>query len=126
VGDGEDELARLQGAFNAMAAELQRTLGDLQAERDRVAALLEERRRLVAAVSHELRTPVATIRGYLEADLARWDDEPPAGLRDDLEVIEREADRLQRLIDDLFTLARADAGGLSLALASVDVADLTQ
>jgi len=125
-GGGEDELGRLQSAFNAMAAELERTLGDLQAERDRVAALLEERRRLVAAVSHELRTPVATIRGYLEADLARWDDGPPAGLRDDLSVMEREAERLQRLIDDLFTLARADAGGLPLALAPIDVGELAR
>jgi signal transduction histidine kinase len=125
-GGGEDELARLQGAFNAMAAELQRTLGDLQAERDRVAALLEARRQLVAAVSHELRTPVATIRGYLEASLARWDEGPSGGLRDDLAVMERETERLQRLIDDLFTLARADAGGLPLALGAVDAAGLAQ
>jgi signal transduction histidine kinase len=121
---GEDELGRLQQAFNSMATELERSLGDLAAERDQVAALLEDRRRLVAAVSHELRTPVATVRGYLEADLTRWEREMPPQLRDDLAVMVREIERLQRLIDDLFILARTDAGGLPLALAPVDLNDL--
>lgn len=123
---GEDELAHLQSTFNAMAARLEQTLGDLQAERDRVAELLEARRQIVAAVSHELRTPVATLRGYLEASLERWADTPPPDLRDDLVVMDHEARRLQRLIDDLFTLARADAGGLALDLGPVDVAALAR
>src|SRR5690606_36178699 len=62
---GEDEVARLQADFNAMAAELERAMRELAAERDTVAHLLQAQRELVAAVSHELRTPVATLRGYL-------------------------------------------------------------
>jgi len=118
---GEDEIARLQADFNAMAAELDRAMRDLRAERDTVAALLRSRRELIAGVSHELRTPVATLRGYLESTRAHWNGAPPPTLREDVEVMERETIRLQTLIDDLFTLARADVARLELRPAPTDV-----
>ncbi len=118
---GEDEVAQLQADFNAMAAELEQTLAHLQAERDKVAALLQSRRELVAGVSHELRTPVATLRGYLES-LQRKADTAPDALARDLTVMEDEVVRLQRLIDDLFTLSQAETAGLSLKLAATDLA----
>jgi len=117
---GEDEVAQLQADFNAMAGDLERTVGELQAERDKVTSLLQSRRDLIANVSHELRTPVATIRGYLESTLASRDEEPPK-LRHDLEVMEREVGHLQMLIEDLFTLSRAEVGKLVLACEPVDV-----
>jgi signal transduction histidine kinase len=123
---GADEVAQLQANFNAMAAELGRTVQELQAERDTVAMLLQARRELIASVSHELRTPVATLRGYLETSLAHWNGHPPTTLRRDLEVMEREAVRLQALMDDLFTLARADIGRLELCRAPVDLAALAR
>ena len=110
--EGEDEVARLQTTFNLMAGDLQRTVGELEAERDRVARLLEANRELVAAASHELRTPVANVRGYLESALERGTETP--GLREDLETMEQELARLQRLIDDLFGLSRAAVGRLDL------------
>ena len=110
---GEDEVARLQGSFNAMAGDLERTLRALESERDRVAGLLEARRQLVAGVSHELRTPVATVRGYLESALRRVGGVPP-DLRSDLETMAGEIGRLERLIEDLFTLSRAAVGRLEL------------
>jgi signal transduction histidine kinase len=122
---GEDEVAQLQADFNAMAADLEAATGELQAERDKIVALLEARRALMANVSHELRTPVATLRGYLEAASAGADG-VPAGLRRDLEVMAGEVERLQKLIDDLFTLARAEVEGLSLRLEPTDVAPLVR
>lgn len=137
---GEDEVAQLEVTFNAMTDALARTLRDLAAERDRVAGLLEARRQLVADVSHELRTPVATVRGYLESALRRGasglesgtdlpaaaqPDAPlrplPPELRADLATVEREVGRLERLIEDLFTLARAEVGRLELRLEPTDV-----
>ena len=116
--DGEDEVAQLQTTFNAMADKLELTLHDLQIERDRVAALLHARRELIANVSHELRTPLATIRGYLDTfQGADW----PESRQRDLAVMERELLHLQTLINDLFTLARAEVGGLTLDLRPVDV-----
>jgi signal transduction histidine kinase len=117
---GADEVTQLQTAFNAMAADLERTLHDLEAERDRAAGLLDARRQLVAAVSHELRTPVATLRGYLETALER-NAAVPADLRADLETMAGEVARLQRLIEDLFTLSRAEVGRLELSARPTDV-----
>jgi signal transduction histidine kinase len=129
--DGDDEVARLQRAFNAMAGELQQAMVDLaqanaalQGERDTVTRLLRERRTLIASVSHELRTPVATVRGYLDSALAHWNGAPLATLHGDLQVMEREMVRLGRLIDDLFTLARAEVGALTVTRSPVDVAAL--
>lgn len=114
-----NEVGMLNRRFNQMAADLERTLNDLQAERDRVAGLLHARRELVAGVSHELRTPVATVRGYIESALRRRDTTPP-DLAADLETMEREITRLQRLIEDLFTLSRAEVGRIELRPESID------
>ncbi len=124
--EGEDEVAQLQANFNAMAANLERGVRELQAERDTVTALLAARRELVASVSHELRTPVATLRGYLESTREHWNGTPPATLRADLEIMERETIRLQALIDDLFTLARAEVGRLELRPETVDAAEVAR
>jgi signal transduction histidine kinase len=122
---GTDEVAQLQRSFNAMAANLELSLGQLAAERDRVSGLLQARRQLVAGVSHELRTPVATMRGYLESALRR-DGNVPTDLRADLDTMENELSRLQRLIDDLFMLARAEVGRLELRLEPTDVGALAK
>ncbi|WP_376793914.1 sensor histidine kinase [Thermogemmatispora sp.] len=125
--EGEDEVAQLQADFNAMAAELARALQELKQERDTVAGLLKTQRELVAAVSHELRTPVATVRGYLEAALRRLDrGEMPESLPRDLEIMEAEVLRLQRLVEDLFALACAEIGRLTLRCAPTDVGELAR
>lgn len=123
---GEDEVALLQGNFNAMAADLERAVRELEGERDTVRVLLEARRQLVASVSHELRTPVATMRGYLESSLEHWRESPPETLRHDLEVMEREVVRLQSLIADLFTLARTEVGQMEMHAARVDLPQLAE
>jgi len=122
--EGEDEVARLQQDFNAMADQLEAAHASLAAERDRVAKLLRDRQDLVANVSHELRTPVATLRGYLEANLRAVEEDAGASINHDLAVMEGEVLRLQRLIDDLFLIAQADAGGLALEAAPTDLAAL--
>lgn len=125
---GEDEVAQLQANFNTMAADLEHSVGALQAERDRVAALLRQRRELIANVSHELRTPMATLRGYLETSLAHWDerDQPPPTLQNDLHIMEEEVIRLQTLVEDLFTLASAEVGKLTLQCKPTDLCALVQ
>ena len=123
---GEDEVAQLQADFNAMAASLEQAMRDLQQERDRVAGLLQARRELVASVSHELRTPVTTLRSYLETTLAHWNGSPPPALQHDLQVMESEVIHLQALIEDLFTLSRAEVGKLSLRCEPTNVGELVQ
>ena len=123
--EGEDEVARLQSDFNAMAEELERTLQDLEAQRDTVSGLLQSRRELVVGVSHELRTPVATVRAMLESAL-KQKGVRPASLRRDMEVMEGEVLRLQRLIDDLFTLSRLEVEQLTMTCRPTDVAPVVQ
>lgn len=123
---GEDEIARLQTDFNAMAADLERSLADLREERDAVGRLLGARRELVASVSHELRTPLATLRGYLDSALRHWDDGADPALRQDIEIMVGEAERLHRLIDDLFILSRAEVSRLPLNLEPTELGPLLQ
>jgi signal transduction histidine kinase len=123
--EGEDEIAQLQADFNGMAEGLEQAMHDLEAERDKVESLLQSRRQLVASVSHELRTPVATMRGYLESMQAR-PEKAAEGWTQDLQIVEDELGRLQGLIEDLFTLSRADAAGLALELESTDVGALVR
>jgi signal transduction histidine kinase len=118
---GEDEVAQLQADFNAMASELGSSMRALQQERDRVTALLQERRELIANVSHELRTPVATLRGYLETSLMHWDELSREALHHDLRIMEAEAIQLQGRVEDLFTLARSDAGQFTLKREPVNI-----
>jgi signal transduction histidine kinase len=79
----------------------------------------------ISIVSHELRTPVALIKGYastLRRDDARWDKHT---ISESLSVIEEEADRLSKMIDDLLDASRLQAGGLTLNRADVSLPALT-
>jgi len=82
------------------------------------------RSELVATVSHELRTPLTSIvslSGLLaDPDDGHLDKEQ----RDYVEVIERNAERLLRVIDDLLLLARLETGKIELSFGEVDVHEL--
>lgn len=81
------------------------------------------RRDFIANVSHELRTPLTSIRGYAEtlADGAVTD---PERAKHFLAVIQRHAERLTRLVDDLLALSNLELGKTTLQIATVDVASL--
>lgn len=70
--------------------------------------LEEVRRDFVANASHELKTPLTSIRGYTETLLGA--ELPPAERRQFLGTIARNAERLQRIVDDLLDLSRLEAG----------------
>ncbi len=78
------------------------------------------RRDFVANVSHELRTPLTAIRGYAEALVD--DSEDPDARRRFLEIIQRHATRMERLVKDLLRLAMLDAGKEILEAAPADIA----
>ncbi|NLG09528.1 MAG: HAMP domain-containing histidine kinase [Deinococcales bacterium] len=75
---------------------------------DRLQESFETQRRFTADASHELRTPVTAIGGHVSYLLRRT--HPTADQLDSLEVIQREAERMAKLVNDLLELARADAG----------------
>jgi two-component system, OmpR family, sensor kinase len=95
VQNKKDELGHLAGSFNSLL--------------DRLSQSFERQQRFMADASHELRTPVAILRGESEVALsqqARSAEE----YRESLGVLHQEAARLTHIVEDLFTLTRADAG----------------
>ena len=105
---GTDELAELARAFNEMAASLERAEN--------------VRRQLLADVAHELRTPLATIESYVEgiADGVLAPDAQNWG------PIRSETARLNRLVDDLQRVSRAEAHQLDLHRRPTDLPALLQ
>ena len=93
-----DELAQLAQAFNQMAERLEHTE--------------QMRRQLLGDVSHELRTPLSVIKGSMEALVDGMLPAEPATFLQ----IEQEADRMQRLVNDLQELSQVEAGAYELDL----------
>ncbi len=91
-----DELDQLGVSFNRMAATLER--------------VESMRRQLIGDVAHELRTPLTTIRGTMEGLI---DGVLPSN-DDAFQEIYREADRMERLVNDLQELSRVEAGAYEL------------
>lgn len=80
----------------------------------------------ISIISHELKTPVALIKGYvstLRREDAHWDR---SIVKDSLEVIEEEADRLTFLIENLLDASRLQAGGMALKRSDVNLPDLAR
>lgn len=96
-----DEVGHLATTFNTMLTELESAYQQLQ-------GLLESQRRFVADASHELRTPLTTIRGNIE--LLHHESNLPQERDEILADTQDEVERLIRLVQQLLTLARADAG----------------
>jgi signal transduction histidine kinase len=82
-----------------------------------------ERSEFLSVVSHEMRTPLTSIISFSELLRGEAGGLSPEGLRF-LGIIERNADRLLRLIDDLLMLNRLEAGGQPLELVQVSLPEL--
>ena len=100
--------------------EVQRQLAE---QNERLRRLDEARNQFLAIVSHELRTPLTSIVSFSELIRGEAEGLTPEGVKF-LDIIERNADRLLRLVGDLLMLDRLEAGALPLDLAPVSVADL--
>jgi two-component system, OmpR family, sensor kinase len=99
VRNANDELGRLARTFNELLDRLDRSF--------------ERQRRFISDASHELRTPVSILRGEAEVALSQR-SRSPEEYRESLAVLHEEAQRLARIVEDLFTLTRADAGEYGL------------
>ena len=111
----EAELAARQ-----LAEQVQRHLAE---QNERLQKTDEARNQLLAIVSHELRTPLTSIVSFSELIRGEAQGLTPDGVRF-LDIIERNADRLHRLVGDLLMLDRLEAGAVPLDLAPVSIADL--
>jgi signal transduction histidine kinase len=110
------------GGFAWRASSARRDRAELlRRENTRLVELDQMKEEFVASVSHELRTPLTSIRGYLELVL---EDNPTPDQADYLRIIERNADRLLDLINDLLDVAQAENGHLVLNREPVDLASI--
>jgi signal transduction histidine kinase len=109
VANQRDELGQLALSFNQLL--------------ERIEASFEQQRRFVADASHELRTPVAILRGETEVTLSQ-PNRSPEEYRETLAILRDESQRLAHIIEDLFTLTRADAGQYPLTLREVYLDEL--
>ncbi|MCQ3937098.1 MAG: two-component sensor histidine kinase [Chloroflexi bacterium] len=105
---GEDELSQLAASFNRMASQL-----------EQVEAM---RRRLIGDVAHELRTPLTAIKGSAEGLM---DGVLPAN-HETFQQIHNEAERLNKLINDLQELSRVESKAIELDIRPVEVSRLMQ
>jgi signal transduction histidine kinase len=102
----KDELGELATSFNLMSTKL--------------AQSINLRRQMTADIAHELRTPISVILGHTEA---MYDGVLPPS-EETFDIIRDETLRLERMVDDLRTLSRADAGELALTYDLVSVQEL--
>ncbi len=98
-----DEIDDLATSFEEMARRINEQMQELE-EKDAL------RRELVANVSHDLRTPLATLHGYIETLALKDVALAPTERAEYLAAAIRHSARLGRLIDELFELAKMDAG----------------
>lgn len=95
VKNERDELGSLASKFNELLSRLDKSF--------------EQQRRFMADASHELRTPVAIVRGEADVILGK-EKRDESEYRESFAIVQSEAERMTRIIEDLFTLARVDAG----------------
>ncbi|HEX6314506.1 MAG TPA: ATP-binding protein [Gemmatimonadaceae bacterium] len=101
---GGDELVRLARVINDLLDRLERSF--------------EQQRRFMADASHELRTPTAIVRTEADVTLSR-DHRGEAEYRESVRIMGEASRRMARIVDDLFLLARADAGHLVFRAAPI-------
>jgi len=134
VTDEEYELAESGRIFHRYSAPVRagadpaEVTGRIFVHREVTAERRAERAKdeFIALASHELRTPLTSIVGYLEI----LDEEDVGPLvseqRRVVSVIERNAKRLMRLVDDLLVVARSDVGRLGIVLEDLNLVELTR
>ena len=107
--ESDDEIAELAGAFNRML--------------DRLTVAFASQREFIRDVSHELRTPIAVSRGHLEL-LAEGHFADERDRREAIALVTGELDRMNRFVEDLLLLAKAESPDF-LQLETVPLAALT-
>jgi PAS domain S-box-containing protein len=106
-----------------LAAGQRQMIADLAMLNEELRAASQLKSDFVAITSHELRTPLVTIGGFAHLLATQWDDIPEDERRLMAERIDNQTIRLGRLVEDLLTVSRLDAGAIDPYVARVSVGD---
>jgi len=101
-------------------------LGSIIGARDITArkAAEELQNTFLSVVSHELQTPIAIIKGYAGFLADETTEMKPEQVREKMQIIEEESERLSKLVDNLLYASRIQAGGIELERIPVDLSNL--
>ena len=108
--------AKIEKNYNDEIGELCDTINDMSTEISKTEKLKSE---FISSVSHELRTPLTAINGWGETILYMEDAED---MRKGVEVMVRESQRLNKLVEDLLEFTLTDSGRMKLRIERIDVA----
>ncbi|MFQ5630963.1 MAG: sensor histidine kinase [bacterium] len=129
--DSADEVGMLATTFNQMIGELQERHDSLQASEKRLRKAntqLQKINRLktvfVSDASHQLRTPLTIINGEVEVALQNAKDEAECECKETLRIIGDETKGLMRIVENLLSLAKADAGSLVYMQKDIDFSEI--
>ena len=117
-------LDRLRAAERVARAEAEAARRQLMAQNEQLREADRLKDEFVALISHDLRTPLTSIMGYLELTLEESD--LTRDQRMYLEIVDRNAHRLLRLVNDLLFVARLEAGELDLHASELDLAEVVR
>jgi signal transduction histidine kinase len=126
------QIARVMLGLSDKSTELAQAKALAEEERAKAERADQSRRELIVNVSHELRTPIASIRGHAESLLMEMEEEEggnapdPNELRDYLNIVHQEAERLSALVEDLLSLARMDSDELHLDIVPIVAGDVVE
>ncbi|GMT97759.1 hypothetical protein KH5H1_18780 [Corallococcus caeni] len=120
--EGDDEVAQLASGFNDMAARIDRTQKEL---REAIAI----RDQFLSMASHELRTPLTPLKATLDLlirQLGSGQGMNPERQRETIARLNRQVDRLTRLIGDMLDVSRLQSGRFALTVAPMDLVGLAR
>jgi two-component system, OmpR family, sensor kinase len=114
-----DEIDRLGRAYNSMVTHI-------HTQMEKIAQSDALRRDLIAGVSHDLRTPLASLRGYLETLHIKEETLTPQQRREYLAIVSSQSERLHRLVEELFELAKLQDLEVRINLEPFSLSELVQ
>jgi signal transduction histidine kinase len=120
VADG-DFAARIPVDSSGQLGQLARTFNEMQR---RLAELDSARKQFIANASHELRTPIFSLGGFVE--LLDEEDPSPEERAEFVRTMRQQIERLTKLTADLLNLSQLDAGGIVMAIHSIDLSSLAR
>jgi signal transduction histidine kinase len=111
-----NEIINLHNNFSSLEHKIHKQLTQIKSTE-------QLRREMLSHISHDLKTPLASLKGYLETWLLQYQD---AAGSDFIQVAQKNANQLQRLVEQIIELAQLDSNTVSLYKEPVAVAELAQ